>query len=203
MSRIVLTEFVLTTAEALDWINWSVSRRVVRGIESIPRRECRLKSHDGIDQEGVMTGSRWISLGALICGLSVGLGAFAAHGLDGVFVKKYEGGTRTVAGQTVPLATKFLNDFKTGAEYQMYHGLALIATGLILQHRRSRAASVAAWSFTIGTLLFSGSLYILTLTGVTKWGAVTPLGGLGFLIGWLFLAIAAIRVGTVTETSRG
>ena len=131
----------------------------------------------------------------------MGLGAFAAHGLDEVFTKKYEGGTRTVAGQTVPQATKFLNDFKTGAEYQMYHGLALIVTGLIIQRRPTRAASIAAWSFLVGTLLFSGSLYILTLTGVTKWGAVTPLGGLAFLIGWLFLAIAAgRRINEVTES---
>jgi len=148
-----------------------------------------------------MTGSSWISLGAIICGLSVGLGAFAAHGLDDVFTKKYEGGTRTVAGQTVPQATKFLNDFKTGAEYQMYHGLAMILAGLILQRRPSRAASIAAWSFLIGTLLFSGSLYILTLSGVTKWGAVTPIGGLAFLIGWLFLAIAAGRpINELTES---
>ena len=148
-----------------------------------------------------MTGSSWISLGAIICALSVGLGAFAAHGLDDVFTKKYAGGTRTVAGQTVPQATKFLNDFKTGAEYQMYHGLALVVTGLIIQRRPSRAASIAAWSFLVGTLLFSGSLYILTLTGVTKWGAVTPLGGLAFLIGWLSLAIAAVgRTNEVTES---
>ncbi|WP_373650416.1 DUF423 domain-containing protein [Schlesneria sp. DSM 10557] len=140
-----------------------------------------------------MAGSRWIALGALICGLSVGMGAFAAHSLDQVFARKYDGGTRTVAGQTVPLASKFLNDFKTGAEYQMFHGLALIATGLVMQRRPSRAACIAAWSFTTGTLLFSGSLYVLTLTGVTKWGAVTRFGGVAFLIGWITLAIAATK----------
>ena len=139
-----------------------------------------------------MTGSRWISLGAIFCGLAVALGAFAAHGLDRVFVEKYVGETRQVGGQTVPLAAKFLNDFKTAAEYQMYHGLALVAAGLIAECRPSRAASIAAWSFALGIVLFSGSLYILTLTGVTKWGAVTPLGGLAFLVGWLFLSLAAI-----------
>lgn len=140
-----------------------------------------------------MSGTHWISIGAIICGLAVGSGAFAAHGLDEIFVKKYADQTRVVGAQTVPLAAKFLNDFKTGAEYQMYHGLAIIAAGLLLDRRPSRIGNVAAWSFLIGIVLFSGSLYILTLTGVTKWGAVTPIGGLLFLIGWLCLAIAASR----------
>ena len=69
-----------------------------------------------------MTGSRWTSLGAIFCLFSVAFGAFAAHGLDRVFVEKYAGLSREVGGQTLPLAAKFLNDFKTGAEYQMYHG---------------------------------------------------------------------------------
>lgn len=150
-----------------------------------------------------MTGSRWIAIGAVFCGLSVALGAFAAHGLDKVFVAKYASMTREVAGQTVPLATKFLNDFKTAAEYQMYHGLAVMAAGLIALRWPSKACSTAAWAFSVGIVLFSGSLYILTLSGVTKWGAVTPLGGVAFLIGWIFLAIAAlgIRAETMTDQS--
>lgn len=137
-----------------------------------------------------MTGTRWVSIGCLFCGLAVAFGAFAAHGLNEVFSKKYAGQTREVAGQTLPLATKFLNDFRTGAEYQMYHGLALIAVGLVAERQPSRRATFAAWAFTVGIVLFSGSLYILTLSGVTKWGAVTPLGGVAFLIGWFFLAIS-------------
>ncbi len=130
------------------------------------------------------------------------LGAFAAHGLDKVFVAKYAEGTRTVGGQTIPLAAKFLNDFKTAAEYQMYHGLALIAVGLVVDRRPSRAATLAGWSFAMGIVLFSGSLYTLTLTGVTKWGAVTPLGGLAFLFGWLCLALAVIgNSGPVTTAN--
>ena len=139
-----------------------------------------------------MTGSRWTSLGAIFCLFSVAFGAFAAHGLDRVFVEKYAGRSREVGGQTLPLAAKFLNDFKTGAEYQMFHGLDLIVVGLILDRRPSRAASIAAWMFAVGIVLFSGSLYILTLTGVTKWGAVTPFGGLAFLLGWFFLSLAAM-----------
>ena len=136
-----------------------------------------------------MSASRWLMLGALFGGLSVGLGAFAAHGLDKVFVEKYVGQTRVVAGENVPLSKKFLNDFKTAAEYQMYHSLALLVVGLLAQHRRSTRLTIAGVSFTLGILLFSGSLYILTLTGVTKWGMVTPLGGVAFLIGWCALAI--------------
>ena len=146
----------------------------------------------GIPPQHNTAGQSWIAVGALFCGLAVGFGAFAAHFLDKHFAEKYAEGTRTVAGQTVPLATKFLNDFKTGAEYQMYHGLALIAVGLIAQRRPTRALAIAGWMFSIGILLFSGSLYILTLTGVTKWGAVTPLGGLAFLIGWFLLLISTL-----------
>lgn len=142
-----------------------------------------------------MSASRWLVVGSILGGLAVALGAFAAHGLDKVFVEKYSGQTRVVAGETVPLSKKFLNDFKTGAEYQMYHSLALLAVGLLAPRRRSRRLSAAGMSFTLGIVLFSGSLYVLTLTGVTKWGMVTPLGGVAFLVGWSLLAIES-AVGT-------
>ena len=138
-----------------------------------------------------MFGSRWITIGAILCGFAVASGAFAAHWLDKIFAEKYAGKTRVVAGETVPLAAKFLYDFKTAAEYQMYHGLALIAVGVLVERRKSRLANLAGWSFCAGIVLFSGSLYLLTLTGVTKWGAVTPLGGAAFLLGWGLLAGAA------------
>lgn len=135
----------------------------------------------------------WITLGATLAGLAVAMGAFAAHGLDKVFAEKYAGQTRIVTGHAVPLAEKFLRDFKTGAEYQMYHALGLIAVGLMAERRASRSAHVAGWCFLLGVLLFSGSLYVLTLTGVTKWGMVTPFGGVLFLVGWAALALAAMR----------
>lgn len=138
-----------------------------------------------------MSSTRWLILGAVFGGLAVAFGAFAAHGIDKVFVEKYSGQTRIVAGETVPLARKFLNDFKTGAEYQMYHSLALLAVGLMARQRPSRLLQVAGTAFALGILLFSGSLYILTMTGVTKWGMVTPIGGVAFLVGWLCLAMAA------------
>jgi uncharacterized membrane protein YgdD (TMEM256/DUF423 family) len=136
--------------------------------------------------------SRWTMIGAVFAGLAVGTGAFAAHGLDRVFTEKYVGQTRTVTGETVPLAKKFLGDFKTGAEYQMYHALGLLAVGAVASRRPSRAAQLAGWCFLLGIVLFSGSLYVLTLTGVTKWGMVTPFGGVAFLIGWLSLAVASV-----------
>jgi uncharacterized membrane protein YgdD (TMEM256/DUF423 family) len=137
--------------------------------------------------------SRWTMIGAVLAGLAVAAGAFAAHGLDKVFTEKYAGQTRVVAGETVPLSKKFLGDFKTGAEYQMYHALALLAVGAISAQRPSQLAHVAGWSFLLGIGLFSGSLYALTMTGVTKWGMVTPIGGVFFLIGWAALAMATAR----------
>lgn len=142
-----------------------------------------------------MSASRWLLLGAIFGGLSVGLGAFAAHGLDKVFVEQYAGQTRVVAGETVPLSKKFLNDFNTGAEYQMSHSLALLAVGLLAHRRASVRLVIAGAAFTVGIVLFSGSLYVLTLTGVTKWGMVTPLGGVALLVGWIALALEA-AVGT-------
>ncbi|MBI1345961.1 DUF423 domain-containing protein [bacterium] len=133
----------------------------------------------------------WTVVAAVLAGLAVAMGAFAAHGLDKVFTEKYAGQTRTVVGETVPLAKKFLGDFKTGAEYQMYHALGLLAVAVLAAQRPSKRAHAAGWCLLLGCGLFSGSLYVLTLTGVTKWGAVTPIGGVFFLLGWGLLAAAA------------
>ena len=139
--------------------------------------------------------TRWFLLGALLAGLAVAAGAFAAHGLEGYFVQKYGTQTRTVSGREVLRSEKYLQDFKTGAEYQMYHGLALLAVGLLAARRPSAAANVAGWSFLLGIILFSGSLYALTTTGQSKLGMITPLGGVAFLIGWGALATAAGKSG--------
>ncbi len=131
-------------------------------------------------------------------------GAFAAHGLDGYFHVAYAGqtfenkvtraGVEEVVSQ-VPLAQKYLADFKTGAEYQMYHGLALIVVGLLSQARRSKALNVAGFCFVGGCLGFSGGLYAYALTGL-KWIGmfIVPLGGLLFLAGWTALAIAVCLI---------
>jgi len=114
-------------------------------------------------------------LGALLGGLAVAAGAFAAHGLRG------------------RLAPDLLAVFETAARYQMYHALALLAVAIQAERRPGRLAVLAGWLFVAGTVLFSGSLYALALSGVAVLGAITPLGGLAFLAGWGCLAAAAWR----------
>lgn len=130
--------------------------------------------------------------GAALAGLAVVTGAFAAHGLDKELVKKYQDlPAKTIAGQEFVASYKYLQDFKTAAEYQMYHALGLLAVGLLSLKGRRRSLEVAGWSFLIGILLFSGSLYLLVMTGVFKLGAVTPFGGVSFIVGWVALLIGA------------
>ena len=132
----------------------------------------------------------WLFLGASLAGLAVAFGAFAAHGLDHYFVEKYAGETRERAGVTVPAAQKYLDDFKSGARYQMYHALGLLAVGLLSVERTRRSLQVAGWSFLLGILFFSGSLYALTITGQRGWGMVAPIGGILMMVGWAALAVA-------------
>ncbi|MCJ0972038.1 DUF423 domain-containing protein [Pseudomonas sp. PS1] len=103
----------------------------------------------------------------------VALGAFAAHGLKN------------------RLAPEMLAVFQTGVQYQVYHALALLAVALLSLHMPGRLLSAAGGLFAVGILLFSGSLYLLTLTGVGKLGIITPFGGVAFLAGWLCLVFAA------------
>jgi uncharacterized membrane protein YgdD (TMEM256/DUF423 family) len=112
-------------------------------------------------------------VGALMGFVGVGLGAFGAHGLKG------------------RLPPEMLAVFETGVRYQMYHALALLVLGAMMSRLEGRAVVVAGWSFTAGILIFSGSLYALALSGVTMLGAITPIGGVAFLIGWIALAVAA------------
>lgn len=109
-----------------------------------------------------MTTALMARLGAGFMFLAVGLGAFGAHALKS------------------RLEPDMLAVFETGVKYQVYHALALLLLAAL------RGPNKAAWCFTAGIIVFSGSLYILALTGVRKWGAVTPIGGLLFLAGWLF-----------------
>jgi uncharacterized membrane protein YgdD (TMEM256/DUF423 family) len=118
----------------------------------------------------------FVVVGALSAGLAVGLGAFAAHGLRG------------------RLSAEMLAVFETGVRYHLYHALGLLAVAWALG-RGLGGAALAGWLFVAGTVLFSGSLYVLSLSGVRGLGAVTPLGGAAFLAGWLALAVAAWRAG--------
>ncbi|HIA74789.1 MAG TPA: DUF423 domain-containing protein [Gemmatimonadetes bacterium] len=117
----------------------------------------------------------FFSLGALLAGIAVGLGAFGAHALSGT------------------LGPEDLVTFETGVRYQMYHALALLSVAWAVGRWESVQLEWAGWLFLFGILVFSGSLYILVLTGQRWLGAVTPLGGLAFIAGWLLLASAVIR----------
>jgi uncharacterized membrane protein YgdD (TMEM256/DUF423 family) len=139
----------------------------------------------------------WLFTGSLLAGLAVALGALAAHGLDGFFQTLYAGQTRIVTGRELPAAVKYVADFKTAAEYQMTHALAILALGLWLrlpglQPSASRLVSAAAWCFLSGILIFSGCLYALTLTGQRWLGAIVPIGGVLFIVGWALAALAAL-----------
>ncbi len=110
-----------------------------------------------------------IAFGAFNAFLAVGAGAFAAHGLKDF------------------LSVEYLNTFKTAADYQLIHGIGLIIVGLINKHDKNRCNIASAVFMFAGIILFSGSLYALTLTG-TKWlGMITPVGGICFLMAWLIL----------------
>ena len=126
---------------------------------------------------GPNSGRRTVAAGAIFAMLAVLLGAFAAHGLKST------------------LDAYRLGIFETAVRYQMYHAIALLIAGTIASRPgySPRWLKGAALAFGLGILLFSGSLYALALTGIGWLGAVTPLGGVAFIFGWISLAIAALQ----------
>jgi uncharacterized membrane protein YgdD (TMEM256/DUF423 family) len=114
-------------------------------------------------------------IGALNGAISVGLGAFGAHAL---------------ASRLDP---RSLEIFETAARYQAVHAVALLVVALLVSRAPSTALAGAGWAFAAGILLFSGSLYVLALSGVRTWGAVAPFGGTALLVGWILLAIGGWR----------
>ncbi len=108
-------------------------------------------------------------VGSISALIAVVLGAFGAHGLKG------------------RLTTEMLNAFEVGVRYQMYHALALLAVAWALSRWPRAEVTAAGWLFVAGTIIFSGSLYLLSLTGVRWIGAITPIGGVALLFGWLSL----------------
>ena len=116
----------------------------------------------------------FLLIGSLAGFLGVAAGAFGAHGLRS------------------RLTADMLAVFETAVRYQMYHVLALILTAVLMGRvGDARLLTIAGWSFTTGIVLFSGSLYALALTGTSVFGAITPLGGVAFLVGWACLALFA------------
>lgn len=112
-----------------------------------------------------------IAFGAFNAFIAVAAGAFAAHGLKEI------------------LSAEYLNTFKTAADYQMMHAIGLILIGLLDKQNTSRYSVAAATFMFVGIILFSGSLYLLTLTGAKWLGIITPFGGVCFLISWLTLGL--------------
>ena len=118
----------------------------------------------------------WLLLSAFAGFTGVALGAFAAHGLK------------------QRLTPEYLAVFQTGTHYQLIHALALFGVGLLAMHTPGRLVNLAGGAFALGILLFSGSLYLLTLSGIGKLGIITPFGGLAFLVGWLCLGLSAWKL---------
>lgn len=117
-----------------------------------------------------MSARTLFSLSAILAGLGVALGAFGAHGLDGITERR-------------------LDTYKTAALYHMLHALALLIVAVAMQAGWDKRLRWAAYSFLTGLFLFSGSLYVLVLTDTPWLGAVTPFGGVAFMIGWGFVAL--------------
>jgi uncharacterized membrane protein YgdD (TMEM256/DUF423 family) len=132
-----------------------------------------------------MNASFWLRVGAIWGFLAVAMGSFGAHGLRERFesLGSLPGGLSTERLQA---------NFQTGTQYQMYCAFALLAVGLMAQSGRSGTSlDVAGWLFLLGSLVFSGSLYILCITGEKWLGMITPIGGVAMLAGWIALAVAA------------
>jgi len=125
--------------------------------------------------------NRFLAIGALFGLLAVIIGAFGAHGLEN------------------NLSEHALSRYHTGVQYQFYHVIPLLVLGIISSQLNSSSANtprlitLSGISFIVGIFLFSGSLYLYALTGITKFGMVTPIGGLAFILGWVFLIIYAVK----------
>lgn len=125
---------------------------------------------------------KYIATAAIFSGLAVALGAFGAHGLEGLTKDE-----------------KILHGFQTGVQYQMYHALALLAIAILYEKFPVRQIKWAATCFIAGIILFSGSLYLLTFlklqgsSAIRFVGPITPLGGVFFIAGWLFLLLAVTK----------
>ncbi|MEM9117756.1 MAG: DUF423 domain-containing protein [Cyanobacteria bacterium P01_F01_bin.56] len=119
----------------------------------------------------------FLAIAAVLGGLAVGGGAFASHALQG------------------QLPERAIAVFNTGVRYQMYHALALLTVAMLWSNAKSALPwlTAAAWLFVAGVILFSGSLYLISLAGLKVFGPVTPIGGVALIAGWACLAIAALK----------
>jgi uncharacterized membrane protein YgdD (TMEM256/DUF423 family) len=124
-----------------------------------------------------MNAKQILQLAGISGAIAVGLGAFGAHGLEALLIQNGR-----------------LDTFQTAVNYHFYHTLALLGIGVLAIVKPDwKGISFAAWSMVLGILIFSGSLYILSLTGITWLGAITPLGGLAFILGWSSLVYLSFK----------
>ncbi|MEK5521237.1 hypothetical protein B5V89_11560 [Heyndrickxia sporothermodurans] len=118
----------------------------------------------------------FIIIGAINAFLAVALGAFGAHGLED------------------KLEPKYLDIWKTGVTYQMFHALGILAIGILAGYiQGSSLMTWSGWLMFIGIILFSGSLYVLSVTKIGILGAITPIGGVAFLAAWILVVVAAVK----------
>ncbi|GMQ27505.1 DUF423 domain-containing protein [Algoriphagus confluentis] len=124
-----------------------------------------------------MKGTQILISAGILGALAVGIGAFGAHGLEPLLIKNGR-----------------LETFETAVSYHFYHVLALFGISLLSLIKPDwKYLSFSAWCMVLGILIFSGSLYVLSLTGITWLGAITPIGGVGFILGWLGLVYSAFK----------
>lgn len=135
----------------------------------------------------------WLILGSLLGGTAVACGAFGAHGLE---IRLAKDGAFSEADQQ-----RLLEVWETAARYQMYHALALLAVGLVGVWQGSKAIFFAGAAMTLGTVIFSGCLYALVLSGQKWLGGIVPIGGALMIAGWIALAVAVSRL--QAERARG
>ena len=147
----------------------------------------------------------WITTGAVLLGLATIAGAYAAHGIEDILVDVYGSPEGFQPPERIehfkqldPPAVKALRDFRTGVRYHVWHALGMMATGLIglIPGTRRWPLELAAWSFGLGIIGFSGSLYGLSLTGNASFGLVAPVGGTLMILAWFFLAAGVCPCGT-------
>ncbi|MBB6450555.1 uncharacterized membrane protein YgdD (TMEM256/DUF423 family) [Geomicrobium halophilum] len=116
-------------------------------------------------------------IGAVMSALAVAIGAFGAHGLEG------------------RVSERMLDNYQTGVQYHMFHALGMIAVGIVgTISGGSSMVSWSGWLMLFGIIVFSGSLYIMALTGMTWLGAITPIGGVSFIVGWILLTLAVMKM---------
>lgn len=140
-----------------------------------------MASHEGGERRLASVRNCFL-LGAVLAGIAVGLGAYHAHGLQGFLESR---------GLEADVVTKRLGNFEVGVRYQFYHALALIAFAGLSSHFWTRPFKLAVSLMVVGTVVFSGSLYLLVFLNLPVLGAITPLGGVMQIAGWAVAAISS------------